>query len=303
MKNKGIGIQNKVIQMLETLPGGQFHFQIAIIYRNSYLISSILSSSEVWYGITQNEYEQLEKVDEMWIQNLMECSSSVPKDLLYLELALLPIRFIIQTRRLLYFHHILQQKKESLLHRFFMAQLSNPTSRDWVSQVLEELEDLSINLQIDEIEVMKKSLFKKIVKEAIQKKAFSYLLKKKEGRNSENAKGKKIIYEEFSIAEYLNPSDENLSIEDKKWLFKCRVEDIEVKGNHRWKYQDITCLSCQEGVIETQTHLLYCEKLLGQNENVTFIPDYKDLYSGDLKDQFYVSRLLKDNFEKRVPDK
>ena len=42
---------------------------------------------------------------------------------------------------------------------------------------------------------------------------------------------------------------------------------------------------------------------MGQNENVTFIPDYKDLYSGDLKDQFYVSRLLKDNFEKRVPDK
>ena len=111
------------------------------------------------------------------------------------------------------------------------------------------------------------------------------------------------MYEDFSIAEYLNPSDENLSIEDKKWLFKCRVEDIEVKGNHRWKHSDITCFSCQEGVIETQTHLLYCKKLLGQNENVTFKPDYKELYSGDLKDQFYVSRLLKDNFEKRVPDK
>ena len=69
MTNKGVGIQNKIIQMLDALPGGQFHFQIAVIYRNSYLISSILSSSEVWYGITQHEYEQLEKVDEMWMQN------------------------------------------------------------------------------------------------------------------------------------------------------------------------------------------------------------------------------------------
>ena len=51
--------------MIEAMPGGQFHFEIAIIYRNSYLISSMLSSSEVWYGITQAEIEQLEQVDEM----------------------------------------------------------------------------------------------------------------------------------------------------------------------------------------------------------------------------------------------
>lgn len=26
-RNKGIGIQNKIVQMLETMPGGQFHFE------------------------------------------------------------------------------------------------------------------------------------------------------------------------------------------------------------------------------------------------------------------------------------
>ena len=75
------------------------------------------------------------------------------------------------------------------------------------------------------------------------------------------------------------------------------MEDIEVKGNHWCKHSDMTC------VIETQTHLLHCEKLPGQNENVTFIPDYKELYSGNLKDKFYVSRLLKNNFKRRVLDK
>ena len=72
MRNKGIGIQNKIIQMLKIMQGGQFHFQIAIIYRNAYLISSILNSSEVWYGVTVAEYEQLESVDQMWIKNLFE---------------------------------------------------------------------------------------------------------------------------------------------------------------------------------------------------------------------------------------
>ena len=51
-------------------------------------------------------------------------------------------------------------------------------------------------------------------------------------------------------------------------------------------------------------HIHCIEKNCGkQNENITFIPDYKELYSGDLKYQFCVSRLLKDNFKRRVPDK
>ena len=123
--------------MLEAMPGGRYHFTIEKIFRNSYILSCILSSSEVWYGITQAELERLEQVDEMWMRELMECSRSVPRDLLYLELAIVPIRYVIQIRRLLYLQHILKQKKDSLLHRFFMAQLANPTHRDWVSQVLQ----------------------------------------------------------------------------------------------------------------------------------------------------------------------
>ena len=60
LRNKGIGIQNNIIEMLERIPGGQFHFHIAVILRSSLLISSILSNSEVWYGLTKEEAKQLE---------------------------------------------------------------------------------------------------------------------------------------------------------------------------------------------------------------------------------------------------
>ena len=126
------------------MTGGKYHLVLAIIFRNSYILSSILSSSEVWYGTTQAELDKLEHVDKMWIRELMDCSSSVPKDLLYLELYILPIRYVIQIRRFLYFQNILKQKKDSLLYRFFMAQLINPTHRDWVSQILQELEETNI---------------------------------------------------------------------------------------------------------------------------------------------------------------
>ena len=63
LRNKGIGIQNRIVQMLEKMPGGIFHFEIAEILSNALLISSILSNSEVWYGVTQLDTEQLEQVD------------------------------------------------------------------------------------------------------------------------------------------------------------------------------------------------------------------------------------------------
>ena len=106
LRNKGIGIQNNIIEMLERMPGGEFHFQIAVILKNSLLISSILSNSEVWYGFTKEEAKQLEQVDEMWIRNLFDLSRNVPRDLLYLELGLVPIYFIIKGRKQMFLHHI-----------------------------------------------------------------------------------------------------------------------------------------------------------------------------------------------------
>ena len=183
-----------------------------------------------------------------------------------------------------------------------MAQLTDPSHNDWVSQVLKDLEDLSIELEVEEIKSMKKHFYKKIVKEAVQKEAFLYLQKGKEGRNSENAKGKKITYDEFVMAEYLYPNEEGMSIDDKKWLFKCRVEDVNVKANHRWKHDNIMCSSCMKNEIETQKQILFCDSLLGKNKNISYLPDYEELYNGDLKEQIYVSRLLRENFNNRVPD-
>ena len=101
----------------------------------------------------------------MWIRNLFDLSRNVPKDLLYLEVGLVPISFIIKSRKQMFLHHILQQKKDSLIHKFFTTQMNSPTQNDWVSSVLEEQEELEINLELEEIEEMSKNRFKSIVKE------------------------------------------------------------------------------------------------------------------------------------------
>ena len=39
---------------------------------------------------------------------------------------------------------------------------------------------------------------------------------------------------------------------------------------------------------------------MGKNENIKYLPEYEELYNGDIKEQLYVSKLLQDNFNRRV---
>ena len=45
----------------------------------------------------------------------------------------------------------------------------------------------------------------------------------------------------------------------------------------------------------TTKHSLQCQSLLGGNELVTYIPDYRDLFRKDEQEQVYIARLIKDN--------
>ena len=95
----------------------------------------MLCNSEAWYNVTIAELEKLEKIDEKCIRKFLMAPYGTPKVMLYLECGLLPIRFIIQSRRLNFLQYILKEEKSSLINQFLQAQLMSPTSGDWGSLV------------------------------------------------------------------------------------------------------------------------------------------------------------------------
>ena len=80
-------------------------------------------------------------------------------------------------------------------------------------------------------------------------------------------------------------------------LLKCRIEDIDVITNIKWNNEDSSCINCQNTVMD-QRHLLECKYLMGKNKIVTYIPTYEDIFKGDVEEQAYISRLLKENLTK-----
>ena len=102
------------------------------------------------------------------------------------------------------------------------------------------------------------------------------------------------------MAQYLKPNGENLSVQERQFLFQCRVNDIDARANRTWKYRETFCVACKDKSIEeTGIHILQCNELVSRNDEISYIPEYNDLYSSDIQEQIYTSRMMYRNMQIR----
>ena len=177
--NKGTGIVNKILTLLEGIPFGEYFFEIAIMLRNSLLVSSLLCNSEAWYNITNAEYDYLETIDNTFLRKILKAPMATPKEMLHLELGSLPFRYTIQRRRLSFLHYLLNEDSKSLVHRFLMTQMGNRNPKDWTNTVMKDLEELNIDMNFDVIKMMKKPTWDNMIEKAIHVRALKDLNKVK----------------------------------------------------------------------------------------------------------------------------
>ena len=77
------------------------------------------------------------------------------------------------------------------------------------------------------------------------------------------SKGKEIEYHEIELRYYLS-SDSNLTVQEKKELFKMRTRMTEVKSNYKNRYESLNCDKCEKNNKfneETQEHVYKCREI------------------------------------------
>ena len=283
-KGKGIGITSQIIVILNNVSLGHYYFDIATLLRETLLINGILFNSETWYGVTSNQLKDLDDVDRLLLRKLFDTRCSTPTEALYLELGVLPLRYILKGRRLMFLHYILNLDQHEMLSEFFNAQWKNPGRNDWTVTVQQDIVDLQICMGIDEIRECPHSQFKKIVKEKCRSVAFKSLIEQK---NCHSKMGN-LSYNELKTQPYLK--DGVLNRNDARLLFQFRTRMIDVADNFKNdnKYT-MLCPLCSESW-DDQEHLLCCSKI-HQKElpNVT----YNDIFGNDTNKMKIVLTVLK----------
>ena len=213
MKNKSIGVIRRILSKLESLKLKYYYFECAVILMNVILRATILYAADMYYALKETEYRQIERIEEDYMRKIMKTTKGCPITNLYLELGHIPARFEIIKMRLLYMKYILEQPEDSTISKMLELQFENPTPGDWASTCLNDLQYIDLNITKEEIRNIPKQNFLKILKEKISTKALDYLLEKR------GKKGCEIKYSCFEIAEYLQPYNKLLNIEQQREMF------------------------------------------------------------------------------------
>ena len=291
---KGTGIIIRILAILDGVPFGKFYFKIALILRESLLVSSMIYNSEAWYNVTNREMDLLETVDLQFLRKVLNAPRSTPKEMLYLETGCVPFREMIRKRRILFLHYILNESERSFLKKFLMKQIQTQKSKDWISQVITDFKLLGLDLTIESIKEMKKARLKIIVNQAIKEKTFRDLVKKKES----HSKVMNIIHERLEIQGYLKPNKLKMKMEEAQEIFRMRSRVADVKTNFKAKYESFECEVCKKEE-ETQKHVIECTEInKGKQENET-LPDYEELFKRNVKNQVLIARHFLENMKMR----
>ena len=187
------------------------------------------------------------------LRKILSAHSKCPSESLYLELGVIPIKFIIVSRRLNFLHYILKRPEHELLKRFFDIQSRYPVKHDWVLTIKDDLKLLGFSTDFEEITKVKKRSFAKIVKEKIRKLSFDYLLKLK----NEHSKMSRLSYSCLKVQTYFKNS--KISAKQAKSIFKYRSHMADVKDNFHSMIMnnddDLNCPECHNNT-DNQEHLL-----------------------------------------------
>ena len=134
---------------------------------------------------------------------------------------------------------------------------------------------------------MSKNKFATMLKSKILKNSLAYLTEK------QGKKGKEIRYACLEMEEYLQPINNNLSIEQKRDLFAVKNRMIDIPYNFPKSEKQTLCV-CGEN--EDMQHIYNCEIL--NKEKQEKLP-YEKIYNGNLKQQIDIFKIIKQNLEHR----
>ena len=107
----------------------------------------------------------------------------------------------------------------------FSSWLEQPTTGDWASTCLKDLEYINVNLTLEEIRKISKPKYTSILKQRISEVALSYLVEK------QGTKGSETKYTYLEMAEYLLPFNNQLTIENKCEMFEIKNRMTNIPSN------------------------------------------------------------------------
>ena len=177
-------------------------------------------------------------------------------------------------------------------NKVFETQYRNPTSKDWVTTILNDLEEINLEMKFEDIKKMDKKLYMNIIRRKIEYKTLNDL-------NRIKANHSKVMHLEhlnLKMQNYLMPNENNVKIEESQLIFKLRCRTTEVKMNMKSFYESYECRACGNEN-ESQKHIINCKILIEMNKESDNIVEYEKIFSDCVKEQKMICKQFNRNMK------
>ena len=226
---------------------------------------------------------------------VLDVKRTVAKEAIYIETGKLKIEYLVKMKRLSYYWHILKRDTDELIARIYKAQTLKQEKNDWVSLVKKDKENLEINMNDDDIKLLTKSQFKKLIKNKLEifaRKEFEELKKNKHSKSK--------FLNMFSSKPQSYLLSRKLNLLEIQTLFKLRTRMADVKNNFKnQNSENIWCITCKL-FAETQEHLLQCNVIKNMFiDHSNFNSCRYSFIYGTLEEQELAAKVFTLIFEKR----
>ena len=211
---------------------------------------TLLTNTETWVNITNAEMKRINQGHYQVLRKVFEQKESTPYYGILSETGYWPYSYVVVYKRLMYFHHLIHSDEGRITRRMIINQKNGAVKgKTWYGGVDEWLVKLKLENSVAKIMEIKKSAWKKEVKEKIGAVV----------ANEVNEKSKKMtklrFTGEFGKKEYV----ENGQMVNVRQIMKLRLNMCELKANFKGKYRDETCPACGEEK-ETTEHVIRCNE-------------------------------------------
>ena len=184
---KAQGYSATVLAMCTEISLGFQIYSTAKMLHSSIFVNGSLTNMETWPHCTEKRIETFERIEQTLFRRVLKAHSKTPIESIYLELGVVPLRFHLMKRRIMYLYTIIQRDDMEITKQVVLAQKRDSRKGDFYSQVKQDMDSISISFE-ELAGVTNSERLKEILALKINDLAFEYLIVKAQNHSKVNDK-------------------------------------------------------------------------------------------------------------------
>ena len=212
------------------------------------LMPALLYGIETWKKLSKAEIQNVEKIQGKALKRMFSLPVTTPYIGLIIETGVWPAEQRINYSSLMLYHNIISSSNNRLVKQIILEQRAQNHSNTFYDKVRTIAEEL--NIKLEKAVIMKKSDWKRTVKDKIQ----NQIQERVEKEMKNKTKLRTVREDKWERKEYITTCDSDLV----KVIIKIRLHMWELKKNYPREEEDTKCPTCNQKE-DTTEHVLECQ--------------------------------------------